>query len=155
MSNKPEKSVNKIKVYAVMDVNLIFDNPEGWFDKTGTRWVVQQKSEEATIKAFNKKYGVTLKWSEIGAVNKRYMGWVLALLVLALVAGYAAADVCYVFDRGTKDWVECKDQAQTNDKINEDLAATAREHEVDYAATQLLTAQQELNRTITENEGSK
>jgi len=64
-----------MKRYAVLDRNLTFNNAEDWFNKNICKFVEQKPSEEATVKAFEKKYGIELEWREMKDGDISFKGY--------------------------------------------------------------------------------
>lgn len=57
----------------------------------------------------------------------------LIITISLLIPALAFADNCYVLERGTPDWQDCKDQAQQNQRISDDLKQDMREIQTENA----------------------
>lgn len=71
------------------------------------------------------------------------------LLLISLLSTSAFAyDNCYLFQRGSEDWMACKEQAADQQKAMDRLDADAQRYEADSQATRAATAQNETNRLL-------
>lgn len=65
------------------------------------------------------------------------------LLIVILLSSIARADVCYLFERGSSSWQDCKEQAMENQKRWDDLKADRDRTDSQMAASQAAEIQSE------------
>ncbi len=65
------------------------------------------------------------------------------IILVSLLSGMAFADNCYVHERGSESWYDCKDQAHESDNLRRDNDAALRQLQAETAQDATARAQAE------------